>query len=162
MRFWMARWITSFLTYTAKQTGLPYFSFLGLFGTPYTHILKSMPEALKKGNCHNMFPLNQLGKLSNKNVVISSLNVFVGVMFLDFDSHCSGPWTEWKFGEWTFWVSNWVPLLYSLPEWKYFSYPPDGAVTGRSNILTMKIFFIDNIIYCTPPFCGAKHNIIQS
>ena len=65
-----------------------------------------MPEALKKGNCHNMFPLNQLGKLSNKNVVISSLNVFVGVMFLDFDSHCSGPWTEWKFGEWTFWVSK--------------------------------------------------------
>ena len=20
--------------------------------------------------------------------------------------HCSGPWTKWKFGEWTFWVSN--------------------------------------------------------
>ena len=35
-----------------------------------------------------------------------SLKVFVGVMFLDFDCHCSGPWTEWKFGEWTFWVSN--------------------------------------------------------
>ena len=35
-----------------------------------------------------------------------SLNVFVGVMFLDFDRHCSGPWTEWKFGELTFWVSN--------------------------------------------------------
>ena len=26
--------------------------------------------------------------------------------FLDFDRPCSGPWTEWKFGEWTFWVSN--------------------------------------------------------
>src|SRR4029434_8248385 len=37
---------------------------------------------------------------------VHSLNVFVGVMFLDFDLHCSGPWTEWKFGEWTFWVSN--------------------------------------------------------
>lgn len=37
---------------------------------------------------------------------VHSSNVFVGVMFLDFDRHCSGPWTEWKFGEWTFWVSN--------------------------------------------------------
>ena len=32
--------------------------------------------------------------------------VFVGVMFWDFDRHCSRPWTECKFGEWTFWVSN--------------------------------------------------------
>ena len=37
---------------------------------------------------------------------VHSSNFFVGVMFLDFDRHCSGPWTEWKFGEWTFWVSN--------------------------------------------------------
>src|SRR4029434_6936960 len=36
--------------------------------------------------------------------LLCSLNVFVGVMFLNFDRHCSGPWTEWKFGEWTFWV----------------------------------------------------------
>src|SRR4029434_9411848 len=37
---------------------------------------------------------------------VHSSNIFVGVMFLNFDRHCSGPWTEWKFGEWTFWVSN--------------------------------------------------------
>src|SRR4029434_1637194 len=33
---------------------------------------------------------------------VHSSNVFVGVMFWDFDRHLSGPWTEWKFGKWTF------------------------------------------------------------
>src|SRR4029434_11360968 len=28
---------------------------------------------------------------------VHSSNVFVGVMFLDFDRHCSGRWSGWKF-----------------------------------------------------------------
>ncbi len=29
---------------------------------------------------------------------------FVGVLYLEFDHHFSGPRTEWKFGKWTFQV----------------------------------------------------------
>src|SRR4029434_1719282 len=51
---------------------------------------------------------------------VHSSNVFVGVMFLGFDRHCSGHWTEWKFGEWTFWVSNRVPRLYTVVYRQWF------------------------------------------